>query len=361
MTAYGQRVYANSEQHSTKISVVVTLSEVQNPENAITSNENTFSTLYLGVGALGLYSANQNLQFTDTAASQLKPTSPIMVKMKANGSALNLLGSITFQRTSGGTNVGDIYTANNLLDLLGLVGNTEEDLLLMAPAPSTATDGIRMSINAVLNVGNTAQLYYAFYITPPTLSQTSITLCSNTAGTVAISNFQTGYTYRLYTQEVGGTEIEQTTTNNLAIPADLPAADYWLEAREDDLYPSAREKITVIRNPLPTITLSAVSPICQKETLATLSYTATANNPTHYSLVWADSTSGFINVSNKALPTDGTIRFSVPAQVAAGVYTATLKVKNQSTGCESEAYSFSLLVNAKPDPPDLHIITNAQY
>lgn len=270
---YGQRVYANTEQNSGKQELLLlTVSEVTNPTRSTNSNENTYSTLNVAIGALNLYSATQNLQFTGINAIKLKPNSPIMVKTMVNGSVLGLLDAVSLQRTNGGMNntVGAPYTVTQLLDLLGIIGGTDEELLVVLPVPgvSETNDGVQLKVNSVLSLGLSARLYYAFYITPPELDSQEIILCDGQSGQAIISNFymENGvpYTYRLYNQQIGGIEVAPSTnTNTFTIPANLPEGDYYLEARENDLYPSARTKITVSVQPQPPAPILNINPNSQ--------------------------------------------------------------------------------------------------
>src|SRR5690606_39008222 len=110
-------------------------------------------------------------------------------------------------------------------------------------------------LSGTLNLGASASYYYAFYITPPEIN--SIELCFGTSSPIIISNFQFGYTYKIYSAEIGGDEIfaMETSTGLIPLPSDLPVGTYtyWLEAREGDVYPSARTEFNVTIYPNPGI------------------------------------------------------------------------------------------------------------
>src|SRR5699024_10273240 len=114
-SAYGQRVYADTQQND-----VNGLASVTNPNYAIDPNTANYTILNVLLGALELTgTASQNLQFA--GALTPAPTSPIMIRFATGGSLLGLFDGIEVQRTYGGINntVGTPYSSGNLLDLLG--------------------------------------------------------------------------------------------------------------------------------------------------------------------------------------------------------------------------------------------------
>lgn len=110
--------------------------------------------------------------------------------------------------------------------------------------------------------------------------------------------------------------------------------------------------VTVIVNPLPTITLGTPASVCFNTSAQTtpLTYSAVTNAPTTYSITWnaAAITAGFINVTDAPLPASP-IQISVPANVATGTYTGTITVKN-ANGCISAGKTFTITINPKPAP-----------
>jgi len=107
---------------------------------------------------------------------------------------------------------------------------------------------------------------------------------------------------------------------------------------------------SVVVNPLPTITLGAVAPICTSGNAqnTTLAYTATTNSPTTYSITWnASPANNFAAVTNVALPATP-ISIAVPGETAAGTYTGTLTVRNANSCTASPGVPFSVVVNPLP-------------
>src|SRR5690606_12574970 len=113
----------------------------------------------------------------------------------------------------------DPYTVTQLLDLLGIIGGTDEELLGVLPVPGATqlNDGVQLKVSSVLSLGLSARLYYAFYITPPEVSPSPLVLCGNSEGSITITNFQPGYNYRLYSEQIGGTAVDSTISNTLEI------------------------------------------------------------------------------------------------------------------------------------------------
>ncbi len=249
---HGQRVYANNEQHN----YTSLLASISNPAYAVNTDTLLYSTLNVTLGLVGLVSAQQNLQF-NTPVVKPSPNSPIIIKFSTPGSLLDLLGGLSVQRTNNSNSlvVPPAYGGTSLLELLNLLGGGSIATLVIPPTGSQF-DGVRLTINTTLGVARQANFYYAFYITPPELQSDEIILCEGQSGEAIISNFHiengTPYTYRLFSAETGGVEVAvSTNADTFIIPTNTPPGSYWLEARENDIYPSARTKITVSVNPKP--------------------------------------------------------------------------------------------------------------
>ena len=110
----------------------------------------------------------------------------------------------------------------------------------------------------------------------------------------------------------------------------------------------AQNSVTVTVYPLPTITLGSNPSVCSGTTTADLTYSATTQTPTTYSINFnaAAETEGFSDVADVALPVSP-ISITVPAAAAAGTYNATLTVKNANT-CVSISYNISVTINTIP-------------
>ncbi|QQT36066.1 hypothetical protein U0038_14870 [Sphingobacterium spiritivorum] len=352
-TAYAQRVYANSFNSSTDVDlgcVLVVCGSVNNGGNAVSPTQIAANNPSTIVSPLVLSATMQNVRFTGANALPSYVT-PVMVKLKMNASLLSLINSISLQRTNGNvsTPVGTEYSAGYLLDLLGIGGVGQQELTVILPVVGSAqaNDGIRVKVGSAVSLGLSASLYYAYYIIPPTVTSATLNLCGNVAGSFTISNFQSGYTYKLYTAAVDGTEVSgvSTTTNTLAIPGTLAAGTYYLEARETNTYPSARTPVTIVRSTLPD-----APTIPNVTTCAGTSATLTVSSPVAgISYRWYTAASG-----GTALTTANSYTISNPTTTT----TYYVEGYNATTGCISASRTaVTLTVNPLPAAPTIPNVT----
>lgn len=231
-TTYGQRVYANFEEYNSTF----LLANVINSNNAVDPDLTNYSTLSLLLGAGNLTTATQNLQFTGVVTPE--PTAPLMIRFGSIGSVLSLFNGIEVQRTYDGLSntVGEVYSSQNLADLLGLTGGQEDsEVIVPVPGSEVPADGLRLRIRGVLSALFSVDIYYAFFITPPSVEFSTVYVCQGESALISISNFQSGYTYRVYDALTEGTLIYSGTTDVLSIPEeDLTTGTYYLEAVEGD-------------------------------------------------------------------------------------------------------------------------------
>jgi gliding motility-associated-like protein len=108
---------------------------------------------------------------------------------------------------------------------------------------------------------------------------------------------------------------------------------------------SVTQTITV--NALPTISLAAVSPVCEGSSNFSLPYTATTGAPSSYSII-ADipAIPGFIPVLDSPLGISP-LSVSIPAATPAGTYQFIITVKDGNS-CTSANEVFSLTINPLP-------------
>lgn len=250
-TGYGQRVYADTQQPDDTF----LLSSVTNENFAVDSDLTNFSILQVNVGLLGsIGTATQNLQFTGAIKPEV--TAPLMIRFKYSGAVLGLSNVFGVQRTNGGLNQtrGDNYAGSTLVGLLAL--DAEEDsgeVTVPVPATNEITDGIRLRLSSILGVGPSANLYYAFFITPPNMESNVVSVCEDEPALLSISNFQSGYTYRIYDALTGGNLLYSGTENVLSLPASgLTAGTYYLEAVEGGTeFTSSRTPFDIVIYPKP--------------------------------------------------------------------------------------------------------------
>jgi len=235
-----QRVYASLQQNSGIISGAT---------NATTSDPLTYSTLTSVV----LGSATQNLQFS--AANKPSSTTPIILRTTTSSGlvlGLGLVSNLEITKTLGGmtATVGTVYTSSTLASLLGL-GTVVGEMLI--PAENANFDGVKVHF---YGLANSIRIYYAFYIKSPTAN--NMTTCSGQSANLLITNFQSGYTYKLYE---GTTQVATTTTANMPLPVITTTTtlvkNYSLEAIEANTYPSGRTAVQVTIQPRPAVPGSA--------------------------------------------------------------------------------------------------------
>lgn len=230
--SFGQRFYADTEQHSAKQEItllgllgLLTISEVKNSTNASTLPTSDSSQLIsnLGTNLLGLQvgTAWQNLQF---ASKKPSSNSPIYFKTKSQGiQILSLFQGFSAQRTNNGNEIGTSYSGTQLLGLLGLLGNQNDSTYLFIPpkADTSQFDGVKLEISALLGVARTANVYYAFFITTPIISADTETLCEKALADSVTLNLgntgETGITYYLFKDTTGlyyspGSNLNTATT-----------------------------------------------------------------------------------------------------------------------------------------------------
>lgn len=247
---YGQRVYANAQQNN----ATFLLGSVANETNPIDINYTNYSTLNVLLGALGAVgNATQNLQFTGTIKPA--PTAPLMIRFGSGGSILGLFDGIQIQRTNGdiSNTVGANYTSDGILDLLMLNADPDaNEVTVPVPGIPSESDGLRFRISSVLALGFSANLYYAFFITPPTVDD-PVSVCEGESALISISNFQPGYTYRLYDALTGGNLLATGDLDVLTVDViDLISGTYYLEAVEGDTeFASSRTALEIQVYPRP--------------------------------------------------------------------------------------------------------------
>jgi hypothetical protein len=277
-----------------------------------------------------------------------------------------------------------------------------------------STTGSTLMVNAAGNYtvtgtldgcSGTATQSVTMAATPANPTVTNGSRCGN--GTVVLSvNPMEGCSYHWYA--TAGTQTEAGTGSTFTTPAISTTTNYWVSAQNGAGCSSERVQATATVNTPPTVTVSAVNPICQGEN-ATLtangavSYTwdhnlGAGNNltvspstTTTYTVVGTDAnectgtatvtvtvneiptaptvnepdpfcSNSSVTVTLTGTPATGcTLRWYNSDMTNAGNPTKTLsesatfyaKSYNGSTGCESEATPFHVIINAIPAEPAL--------
>lgn len=114
---------------------------------------------------------------------------------------------------------------------------------------------------------------------------------------------------------------------------------------------AANDNMSLIIDPIPSITLGVNPTVCAGTTTADLPYSATSGTPDLYSIDFdvAAEAAGFADVLNGALPATPIV-ITVPGAAPAAVYNGTLTVVNSAANCPSTNYAITVTVNAVPVP-----------
>ncbi|WP_369013224.1 T9SS sorting signal type C domain-containing protein [Flavobacterium anhuiense] len=285
---------------------VCTSSSAQNTPLPYTATTNSPTT----------YSVTWNASPTNTFAAVTNaslPASPISIAIPANTAAGTYTGTLTVRNAAGCTSTASNFTVTvSGPPTITLTGTTP---VCFNASAQTAN----LNYTATTNSPNT---YSITWNASPTNSFAAVTNATLTASPISI-----------------------------AVPAGTAAGTYTgtITVKNSAGCTSTGTNFTVTVNPLPTISLSATTPVCISSSAqsTTLPYTAVTNAPTNYSITWnASPTNTFTAVSNASLPASP-INIPIPANTAAGTYTGTLTVSN-ANGCVSTATNFTVTVNALP-------------
>ncbi len=113
---------------------------------------------------------------------------------------------------------------------------------------------------------------------------------------------------------------------------------------------SSSSTVTVNVIPSPGITLGANPSVCSGITTANLTYSGTSESPDEYSINYngAAEAQGFVDVTNAPLPASP-IMLVVPGGAAPAIYSATLTVRNSTSGCVSSTTPITVTILPLPD------------
>ncbi|MBL0356920.1 MAG: Ig-like domain-containing protein [Chitinophagaceae bacterium] len=190
-----------------------------------------------------------------------------------------------------------------------------------------------------------------------TAQPSSLTRCVGGSATYSVTASGTSLSYQWRkgtTNLSNGGSISGATTASLTInpiASGDAATDYNVVITSSGGYSATSNNTALTITAQPTITTSsAATTVCSSSSAqnSSLSYSATTNSPTNYTITWdaAAITAGLVNVGSSPLPASP-ITVPIAANVAAGTYTGTLTVSNAG-GCSSSGNSFTITINASP-------------
>lgn len=369
--SYGQRVYADAEQHSAKETLlglgIVTLSEVSDTLNPVDiSNFNDASSIKVNVG-LSLGSvigspAYQNLQFTGD--DKPDAASPVTFKFEKNTSLASVLNGFSFQLTHNNALTGVQNLDATFISLLTSLANNAPVEFTYSD-PDIPYDGVRITSHlpggVSLSAFVEAKYYYAFFIATPKINDTTISGCTDSL-TFTLQNTNTaGIWYKLYTDTSGyaagtGTPVDSFlhdyTLNNAVLPAENTTKTYYIIAADHNTpgktYYSAWKKFTVTRSALPAAPVVAGDTTCSGAPAVLGINAAPGFTYNVYDAASGGTWIGLASSSSFILPVIATnITLNKTYYVSA---TAT------ATGCSSASRTgAAITIHALPPPPDITI------
>ena len=244
----------------------------------------------------------------DTQVASPTVTTPIKYCQNATANQLSATGNNLkwYTAATGGTGSSTAPTPNtNIVDTTSYwVVSTNENL---CESPRTKIDVIKKA---------------------PSANPTVVTPVSYCQNTTAIPLTATGDNLKWYTTATSGTS---STTAPTPSTTAIGTISYWVTQTDTSTCESARVKMDVTINALPTVSITGANAICVGAT-TTLSPTTGGT--------WASSNIGFATVTNAG----------VVSGVASGAPTFTFT--QTSTGCVSLATS-AITVNAIPSAPSV--------
>ncbi len=107
--------------------------------------------------------------------------------------------------------------------------------------------------------------------------------------------------------------------------------------------------VTVSVEDIPSATLGTDPSVCAGITTADLPYSNLIGGANQYDITWDVIAlgEGFVDVNNDLLPSSP-IALTIPGSAAPDIYNGSITLINSSTGCESEAYTFTVTIHPLP-------------
>ena len=166
--------------------------------------------------------------------------------------------------------------------------------------------------------------------------------CSGTGGAaVGLSNSETGVNYQL---QVGGVNTGSPvagTGSAISFPNQTAAGTYTVVATRaaTGCSGSMTGSVTISINPLPSLTITGTTTICQGASSMSLNYSTPVNSPDQYSVIWGSAaiTAGFTNTAFTTL--SGGVMTVGGIQNTSGNFPVDILIKNSTTGCQNNMSS----------------------
>jgi gliding motility-associated-like protein len=295
------------------------------------------------------------------------------IALNPNGLACqgDAAASLTYTATTGSPNQYsiDFDAAANTAGLADVNNVTLPASAISVTLPTTIAAG---TYNGVVTVRNSttgctsAPINVTITVNPrPTITLATIApICASTTATTvdvpytATTGAPTQYsiTFSAAAITAGFTNVTNATLPAspivVAVAANTPAGTYTATLTVRNLTTtcaSQSQNISIVINPIVSITPGTITPVCLGATTASLPYSGATGAPSRYTLDFdaAANTAGFADVTNVVLPA-GAITIAIPTTATAGSYTATLTVANSTTTCPSAPMTVTVTILTAP-------------
>jgi hypothetical protein len=316
---------------STSGSFTVTLTDVNGCTSIPSAPTSTTARLAFSAGTIS--AAGQTICFGDN---------PVLIGSTSEASGGDLSFSYKWQ-----ANGADIAGAN------GISYDPPAGLSVTTTYTRFAKDG---TCNTAFETSGSYTVAVRPVFSAGTISAAGETICfggnPNLIGsTFAASGGDLSFSYKW---QANGADIAGANDISYDPPAGLSVTTTYTRFAKDGTCNTSFElssgSYVVTVNPLPTITASAnAKAVCFSTGAQTtpLTYSATTNAPTTYSISWSGTPLNSFDAVNNDPLTSSSISIAVPAGTLPGTYTGTLFVKN-ANGCVSTGVAFTITVHPKP-------------
>ena len=268
-------------------------------------------------------------------------------------------GNVTFTVTDPGTGFTVEWstngTTNNDGTGAGGSGNVTKPHAVTVGSP--ITEYARISNNTTLCKSAWSTGYTGTANTIPSLPTglgNQTTACGNGNVTFTVTDPGAGFTVQWSTD--GSTNNDGTGaggSGNLtkihAVTVGAPITEYARISNTTTLCTSAWSSgYTGTATALPTITLGLSPSVCKGSASANLPVITTTGSPNQYSIVYDATahTAGFTDVTNASLTSPIPLTVPTGTSAVAGVYHATITVRNSTSGCSSNSPApFTVTIN----------------
>ncbi|WP_313806416.1 gliding motility-associated C-terminal domain-containing protein [Flavobacterium sp.] len=222
------------------IGVLTSTTSVQNPWNAVDNDDDSFATMYNGVGVLSA----SDLTVKFKTASQ--PTDILKIKLTKSGSVLSVgaLAGFTVQAYMGNVPVGNPLIADGSTANIELL-NGGSEIIFVSNTQLPSYDRVRIRLGGVANVLDFVQVHYVkreALIDITDTPDTTITVCQG--GSVSIVP-DACTTYRWYDAATGGNVLADGIS--YTIPANITGGtyDFFVQPIRGGCEVLSRTKVTV--------------------------------------------------------------------------------------------------------------------